>query len=157
LQYNEANLHVTEVQAMVAADVTAAAKVVRARQRELENAQEAVRQAETMWEKLARAAFGVVVPFGRGGARMFDPLESILAEQALHDARLRYLDEVVSYDRTQFRLFWAMGQPPECALPRATALPVETPVLPSAEQQAKPKPPESAKPAPKPVPPGDQK
>jgi outer membrane protein TolC len=146
LQYNEANLHVTEVQAMVAADVTAAAKVVRAREREFASAQEAVRQAEAMWAKLQKAAFGVVGGFG-GGARRFDPLEPILAEQALHDARLRYLDEVISYNRTQFRLFWAMGQPPLCALPKATALPVQTPVLPSAEQQAKPtQPPSDGKP-----------
>jgi outer membrane protein TolC len=136
-QYNEANLRVTEVQAMVAADVTAAAKVVRAREREFVHAQEAVRQAEVMWEKLRRAAFGVVGGFG-GQARRFDPLEPILAEQALHDARLRYLDEVISYNRTQFRLFWAMGQPPLCALPGATALPVQTSVLPSPQQQAKP-------------------
>jgi outer membrane protein TolC len=147
LQYNEANLHVTEVQAAVAADVTAAAKVVRAREREFAHAQEAVRQAETMWEKLQRAAFGAAGTFG-GGVRRFDPLEPILAEQALHDARLRYLDEVVSYNRTQFRLFWAMGQPPLCALPKATALPVQTPVLPSAQQQAKPEmaPPAGGKP-----------
>ncbi len=136
-RYTEANLRVTEVEAMVAADVTAAAKTVRARERELAHAQEAVRQAETMWEKLQKAAFGVVVPFGKG-PRMFDPIEPILAEQALHDARLRYLDEVVNYNRNQFRLFWAMGQPPLCALPRAAALPVQTPVLPSAAQQAKP-------------------
>jgi outer membrane protein TolC len=137
--YAEANLHVTEVEAMVAADVTAAAKVVRARQRELANAQEAVRQAETMWEKLQRAAFGLFTGFG-GNPRRFDPLEPILAEQALHDARLRYLSAVIDYNRNQFRLFWALGQPPLCALPGANALPVRTPVLPSPEQQARPAP-----------------
>jgi hypothetical protein len=44
------------------------------------------------------------------------------------------LDEVISYNRNQFRLYWAMGQPPQCALPHATPLPVETPVLPDAAQ-----------------------
>ncbi len=136
-QFGEANLHVSEVEAEVAAEVAAAGKIVRARQRQLANAQEAVRQAETMWQKLKRAAFGVVVPFGKG-PRQFDPIEPILAEQALHEARMRYLAAVIDYNRTQFRLFWAMGQPPECALPRANALPIETPVLPSASQQAKP-------------------
>jgi outer membrane protein TolC len=145
-QYNEANLHVTEVQAQVAAEVTAAAKVVRAREREFAEAQEGVRQAETMWIKLQKAAFGVVVPFGGARLARFDPLEPILAEQALHDARMRYLDEVINYNRNQFRLFWAMGQPPLCALPRATPVPVETPVLPSPEQQARPTP--GTKPAP---------
>src|SRR5262249_13406462 len=42
--YNEANLHVLEVQARVAAEVTAAARVARARQRTLAAAQDAVRQ-----------------------------------------------------------------------------------------------------------------
>jgi len=137
IQYNEANLHVAEVQAQVAAEVAAAGKIVRARARELAHAQEAVREAETMWEKLRRAAFGLVGGFA-GQARRYDPLEPILAEQALHEARLRYLAAVIDYNRNQFRLFWAMGQPPECALPKANALPVETPVLPSAGQQAKP-------------------
>jgi outer membrane protein TolC len=136
-QYTEANFHVMEVQAAVAAEVTAAGKVVRARARELANAQEAVRQAESMWQKLQNAAFGVAVPFGKG-PRMFDPIEPILAEQALHEARLRYLSAVIDYNRNQFRLFWAMGQPPLCALPQATALPVQTPVLPSPSQQTKP-------------------
>jgi outer membrane protein TolC len=136
-QYNEANLHVTEVQAQVAAEVTAAGKIVRGRERELVNAQEAVRQAETMWDKLQRAAFGLVGGFA-GNPRRFDPLEPILAEQALHEARMRYLGAVIDYNRNQFRLFWAMGQPPECALAKATALPVQTPVLPSRTQRAKP-------------------
>jgi outer membrane protein TolC len=136
-QYNVANLHVTEVQAQVAAEVATAAKLVRARERELSNAQEAVRQAETMWEKLRRAAFGLVGGFG-GRARQYDPLEPLLAEQALHEARLRYLSAVIDYNRNQFRLFWAMGQPPLCALPKATALPVQTPVLPSPSRMAKP-------------------
>jgi outer membrane protein TolC len=136
-QYTEANFHVAEVQAQVAAEVTAAGKVVRARARELAEAQEGVRQAERMWSKLRAAAFGLATGFG-GSARRYDPLEPILAEQALHEARLRYLSAVIDYNRNQFRLFWAMGQPPLCALPRATALPVETPVLPSPAQQAKP-------------------
>jgi outer membrane protein TolC len=138
-QFNEANFHVMEVQAAVAADVTAAGKVVRGRARELANAQEAVRQAERMWDKLQAAAFGMATGFG-GLARRYDPLEPLLAEQALREARLRYLSAVIDYNRNQFRLFWAMGQPPECALPKATALPVQVPVVPTSAQQAKPAP-----------------
>ncbi|HLN33116.1 MAG TPA: TolC family protein [Gemmataceae bacterium] len=124
-QYNEANLHVTEVQAQVAAEVVAAAKLVRKRQLALHNAEEAVRQAEEMWTRLAKASFGMAVP-----AAKYDPLEPILAEQALHNARMQYLDSVIDYNREQFRLFWAMGQPPLSALPRATAVPVQEPVEP---------------------------
>ena len=140
-----ANLHITEVEAAVAADVTAAAKIVIFREREMANAQKAVREAESMWEKLKKAQFGVATGFG-GHAARYDPVEPILAERALLEARMRYLNAVIDYNRYQFRLFWALGQPPVCALPRATVLPVYTPVLPSAEQQAKPTPPKPAMP-----------
>jgi outer membrane protein TolC len=123
--YNEATAHVLEVQAQVGADVTAAAKLTMARGRSLRSAQEAVRQAEEMWRRLSAAAFGMV-----GGPRRFDPLEALIAEQQLHAARFNYLDEVISYNRNQFRLYWAMGQPPLTALPGAAPVPVPTPVLP---------------------------
>jgi outer membrane protein TolC len=129
-QYNQANLHVAEVTAEVAADVTAAAKLVGLRQRSLQNGQEAVRQAEEMWTRLAKAAFGMV-----GGARRYDPLEPLIAEQQLNQARMMYLDEVIAFNRYQLRLYWAMGQPPLSAMPEATSLPVQVPVLPSKAQQ----------------------
>jgi outer membrane protein TolC len=125
-RYAEANLHVTEVEAEVAAEVSSAAKMSRARLRELENAQEAVTQAEEMWAKLKRAAFGLAA-----GVRKYDPIEPLLAEQALHEARMRYLTAVIDFNRNQFRLYWAMGQPPVSALPCASALPVRVPVAPS--------------------------
>jgi outer membrane protein TolC len=125
-RYNEANFRVLEVQAQVSAEVTAAAKLTMARARSLRSAQEAVRQAETMWERLSKAAFGLA-----GGVRRYDPLEALIAEQQLHSARLQYLNEVISYNQNQFRLFWAMGQPPLCALPAATQVPVQTPVVPA--------------------------
>jgi hypothetical protein len=39
---------------------------------------------------------------------------------------------VIEYDRAQFRLYWALGQPPETALPKAAAVPAQVPVLPPA-------------------------
>lgn len=134
-RYGEANLHVVEISAEVSAEVTAAAKIVRTRGQALADAQLGVQQAETMWTRLSKAAFGLAT-----AARKYDPIEPLLAEQALRAARLQYLTEVIEYDRNQFRLFWAMGQPPLCALPRATALPVEVPVKPSPEPQAPPPP-----------------
>jgi outer membrane protein TolC len=125
-QYNQANLHVVEVQARVAAEVVAAAKTAAARQRSLDSAQEAVRQAAETWRRLRESAFGL-----GGRARRYDPLEPLLAEQALAQARARYLTEVIDFNRAQFQLYRALGQPPLCALPRASALPVEVPVLPA--------------------------
>lgn len=124
-QVAEANFHATEIQARVAAEVTTAAKLARYRFDTLTDAQRAVQQAEEMWRRLERASFGLAGP-----ARQFDPLEPLLAEQALHQARMQYLTEVIEYNRAQFRLFWAMGQPPLEALPGARAQPVAVPVLP---------------------------
>jgi outer membrane protein TolC len=130
-QYNQALLHVTEVQAQVAAEVSAAAKVVQARRQALKNAEEAVRHAEEMWARLLKAAFGLAVE-----ARKYDPLEPLIAEQQLNEARMRYLDAVIGYNRDEFRLYWAMGQPPESALSKSNPQPVETPVLPSRSSPA---------------------
>jgi outer membrane protein TolC len=129
----QTSLHVTEVSAQVAADVAAAVKLVRARQRSLDHAQEAVGQAEEMWTRLSKAAFGIAGP-----AEQYDPLEPLLAEQALNEARNRYLSEVIDYNRSQFRLYWAMGQPPEESLAAAQALPLKRSVLPSASSMAPP-------------------
>jgi outer membrane protein TolC len=112
-QYNESRFHVTEIQAQVAAEVVAAAKVVHARQRALASAQDGVRQAEEMWNRLSKAGFGFAGP-----ARQYDPIEALLAEQQLHEARMRYLTAVIDYNRYEFRLYWALGQPPETALPQ---------------------------------------
>ena len=125
-RFEQANLRVTEVQAQVAADVSAAVKMVRAHDQALKHAQEAVRQAEEMWIRLSKAAFGLAGP-----ARQYDPLEPLLAEQALFEARTQYLTEVIGFNREQFRLYWSMGQPPESSLPCAQALTVTPSVLPT--------------------------
>ena len=52
-------------------------------------------------------------PAGRG--RFLDlivPLEALQPVQALAQARNDYLDAVLAYNRAQFRLFHALGQPP---------------------------------------------
>jgi outer membrane protein TolC len=126
--YDAARYHLIEVQAQVGAEVTAAAKLVRLRQRALANAQEAVRSGQAMWTKLLAARFEIT---GRPGDPIrYDFLEPLLAEQELTRARQEYLFQVIEYDRNQFRLYWAMGQPPACSLPDSKALPTDTPVVP---------------------------
>jgi outer membrane protein TolC len=142
VQHDEANLALLEVQARVGAEVSTAAKAVLARERTLAAAQEAVREAELLWERLRNASFGIASERGR-----FRPLEPLLAERALAEARLHYLDEVIGYNQAQFRLYWAMGQPPLCALPQAAALPVSVPVLPPPSAQQPAAPGDAAKPA----------
>jgi outer membrane protein TolC len=123
-RYKASQAELIEWQARVAAEVVAAAKIARQREYTLRPAQDGVRQAEIMWRKLEAIRFGVLGP-----ARQYDPLETLLAIRALFEARMTYLDNVIEFNRAQFRLFWAMGQPPMDATPGTLAL--RTPVVPS--------------------------
>jgi outer membrane protein TolC len=57
-------------------------------------------------------------------------LELLWAERDLDQARRQYLTEVIEYNRAQFQLYWALGQPPMESLAQSTSVPVKTPVLP---------------------------
>jgi outer membrane protein TolC len=134
-QYNQANFHVVEVQAQVAAEVVAAAKQARARSRTLGDAQRAVLQSTEAYRRLWGAAKALTTE-----KKLLDTLESLIAEQALAQARTLYLNEVIEYNKAQFRLYWAMGQPPECALPSAVSVPLAVPVAPGPYEPEKAKP-----------------
>src|SRR5262249_9392791 len=125
-QYDQANLHVMEVQAQVSAEVTAASGLVLARRRTLDSAQKAVQQGEEMWRRLEKWTVEVGVP----RAKQYEAVELLLAEQALNQARTDYLNEVIGYDQEQFRLYWSLGQPALEGLSSATPLPVTVPVEP---------------------------
>jgi hypothetical protein len=53
----------------------------------------------------------------------------------LAQARTQYLNEVIEYNRVQFRLFTALGQPPQDALPNARPQPQKLPVLPIPDKE----------------------
>jgi len=129
-QLQEANLHVAETRARVGAEVVAAARFVRAHLKTLEDAQKAVLEAQEAWRRLRDSAFGL-----GGRDKRYDPLEPLIAEQQLHAARNQYLSEVIGYNKAQFRLYTALGNPPLCALPDAVILSVMTPVLPAATEK----------------------
>ena len=114
-----------EVQAQVSAEVVAAAKASRYRLQTLATSQEAVRQAVEMYRRLEASSFGMAGPRAQ-----YDALEPLVAIQALNQARTQYLTEVIEYNRAQFRLYTALGQPPLCALPGVT-VPVEVPANPA--------------------------
>jgi outer membrane protein TolC len=124
-QMNEVDLQNRELQAEVSEQVAAATKVSASHQAALHVAGESVRRAVETWETLSKASFGMAVPGGR-----FDPLEPLTAEQALNSARMNYLNEVIEYTRSQFQLYWAMGNPPLDALPCSSPMPLETPAAP---------------------------
>jgi outer membrane protein TolC len=115
-----------EMEARVGAEVTAAAQEVRQREASMNSAEQAVRQQAETYRRLEAAGFGL----GLGGKR-YDPLEALTAVRDLNMARMRYLAEVIGYNQAQFRLFTAMGQPPQCALPgEGNSPPLTTPFTP---------------------------
>jgi outer membrane protein TolC len=124
-QYNQTNLQMVEIETQVAAEVTAAAKSARSRHRTLDHAQKAVQEAEKTWERVLNWTLNVGVR-----VRRFEALELLLAERDLDQARRQYLTEVITYNRAQFQLYWALGQPPLESLASLSPLPVQTPVLP---------------------------
>jgi outer membrane protein TolC len=129
-QYNQANLHVLEIESQVAAEVTAAVKDSRGRRRSLADAARAVTEAYETWRIFKQQTYEMTNP--RNRKNTVDTLEPLIAEQALEQARLQYLDAVIGYNRAQFRLYTALGQPSLEALPKATCLPLSLPVLPPA-------------------------
>jgi outer membrane protein TolC len=110
----QGNYRGVELRAQVAAEVVEAVKVALARRDALDDAEAAVREAVEMYRKLLDTQFGMVGP-----RPQYDSLEPLIAIQMLNQARLQYLLQVVEYNRAQFRLFWAMGQPVFCGLPGA--------------------------------------
>jgi outer membrane protein TolC len=145
--YDAALFRLQETEALVASQVTEAAETAAARFETLEVAQEAVRQAQEMYRKFREASFGMVGPKAQ-----FDALEPLTAVQALNQARVQYLQQVVEFNRAQFRLYAAIGQPALCGLDAAVPQPVGVPVVPPAPG-AVPNPLPNPRPVPAPQPP----
>lgn len=131
-----------EVQAQVAAEITEAAKTASARYESLAPSQEAVKQAGEMYRKLQESSFQMI---GSGGKGQFDALEPITAVQALNQARVQYLTQVIEFNRAQFRLHAALGRPAECALPESSPVPLEIPPVPGSEPEKKALPKETSR------------
>jgi outer membrane protein TolC len=124
-----------EVQSRVAAEVVEAAQTAAYRYASLPAAQDAVREALEMYRKFREASFGIVGP-----RPQFDALEPLTAVQALNTARVSYLNQVVEFNRAQFRLYTAMGRPAACAVDTAAAQPVQVPAVPPPVSQPLPLP-----------------
>ena len=104
---DEAAQGLIEIQARVAAEIASAAKNALASERSLSEARAAVNSAEETWRRLKASQFGMT-----GRDRRYDPLEPLIALQQLDAARLRYLENIIGYNKSQFRLFQALGNPP---------------------------------------------
>jgi outer membrane protein TolC len=121
-QYAQAAFRQAAIEATVASQVVAAFSVAFARRRELAAAQRAVAAARESYrlneERIRRAP-----EQGR-------PIELLQAIQALARARQDYLQVVADYNRAQFRLYTALGNPPLCALNSAAQVAVSEPTAP---------------------------
>lgn len=122
---SQQNYRVIELQARIGAEVSEAAKVAAARFDALDDAQKAITEALEMYRKLQETSLNMI------GQRAFDSIEPLLAIQALNSARLQYLNAVIEFNRAQFRLYTAMGEPAECAMPNAVPHSLSVPVIPT--------------------------
>ncbi len=122
-----ARMHLREIESLVASQVAEAARVSAARYAALGPAQESVRQALEMYRKFREASFALM---GAKGQLQFDALEVLTALNALNQARVQYLQQVVEFNRSQFRLYTAIGQPATCGADAATPQPLTVPVVP---------------------------
>ena len=123
--YDTAQFRLQEIQARVSAEVAEAARTSGARFGALGDAQEAVRQAQEMYRKFKDIQFGMIGPKAQ-----FDALELLTAVQALNQARVSYLQQVVEFNRSQFRLYVAIGQSAASGIASAMTQPLGVPVVP---------------------------
>ena len=123
--YDTAQFRLQEIQARVSAEVAEAARTSGARFGALGDAQEAVRQAQEMYRKFKDIQFGMIGPKAQ-----FDALELLTAVQALNQARVSYLQQVVEFNRSQFRLYAAIGQSAGSGIDDAVTQPLGVPVVP---------------------------
>jgi outer membrane protein TolC len=122
-EHGAADIDVIRVQAQVAADVVASYETRAAAANQMAEARQAVIEAiqslELNFTNIRRGA-------GLPGATR--PIEVLQPIQALAAARLDYLESVLAYNRAQFRLVRALGQPP--ALNPPPSSPLSPPPLP---------------------------
>ncbi|MBX6311657.1 MAG: TolC family protein, partial [Isosphaeraceae bacterium] len=112
-QQRSAMLELMKVQDRVAAQVAGADRARVAAARQIQEAARTIPEAlESLRLNLANIQRGAGLP---GATR---PIEVLQPIQALAQARIDYLDAVLSYNRAQFRLYHALGQPPLAAPPQ---------------------------------------
>jgi outer membrane protein TolC len=106
-EHRTAALRLLKIENQVAAEVTAAYKSQLAASRRMAQAGPAVTKA---LESLRLNLLNIQRAAGLPGATR--PIEVLQPIQALVQARTDYLDSVIAYNRAQFRLYRALGQPP---------------------------------------------
>ncbi len=114
-QYAQTNFRVTAIENAVAAQIAAARGLADARRQELAMAKSTV--------EAARESYRLNLERTRRAPEQGRPIELLQAVQALHQALVDYLNVIADYNRAQFRLYAALGNPPQCALDQTTPIP----------------------------------
>lgn len=127
-QFAQTNFRLMTVENAVAAQIAAARGVADARRQELTSALAAL--------TAARESYRLNLDRARRAPDQGRPIELLQAVQALERTQSDYLHVIADYNRAQFRLYAALGNPPQCALDQMTAIPNNA--LPLAEE-SKPK------------------
>lgn len=122
-RYSQTALHQNALATRVSREVVAAFRTAYARRRALTAAGRAVESA--------RESFRLSEQRLRQDPGSPRAIELLRAVQTLARVRLDYLDTVADYNRAQFELYTAMGNPPLCALDGAVPVPVVEPTVPA--------------------------
>jgi outer membrane protein TolC len=121
-QFAQAAFRQDAVEGRVAEQIVAAFRQAAASREVLDMAQEAV--------KAARESYRLNEERIRRAPEQGRPIELLQALQALARARADYIQVVTDFNRAQFRLYTALGNPPLCALEGARKMNLAEPVTP---------------------------
>jgi outer membrane protein TolC len=131
-QYSQTVFRHQGIAAAVAGEVTSAHAVASARRQQLSPAERAVTAARTSY-RLNEERIRRVLEQAR-------PIELLQAIQALARSRQDYLQTVADYNRAQFRLYTALGNPPQCSLGSGNTVPTTESTIPKIEPESLPPP-----------------
>jgi len=109
---DQAQFQFSEAQARALAEIVEAGQVAAARYESLDLAERAVKEASDLYRISKESTLNVV-----DAKNLFDALRPLQAIQVLNQARQNYLNAVLEFNRSQYRLFTALGQPPRHAQP----------------------------------------
>jgi outer membrane protein TolC len=108
---DQTQFQLVETQARVSAEIVEAAQVAAARYEALDLAERAVKEATELYRINKEGTMNVV-----DAKNLFDALRPLQAIQVLNQARLSYLAAVLDFNRSQYRLYTAMGNPPRLSI-----------------------------------------
>lgn len=103
---DQAEYQLVESQARAVAEIVEAAQIAAARQETLKLAEEAVKEATELYRINMESMTNVI-----DAKNLVDALRPLQALQALNQARFSYLSAILDFNRAQFRLYSALGQP----------------------------------------------